>query len=67
MGLLRIRCPEMGDDFSTGIEIDPESFAHLPDKLAVAKCPVCGYEHTWLKCDVRFVEDYAIRSIKEVR
>ena len=67
MGYLKIRCPETGHDFWTGIEVDPDSFARLPDKLAASKCPLCGYEHTWLKCDSRFVEDKTAGSVKEVR
>jgi hypothetical protein len=67
MGLLRIRCPETGDDFSTGIEIDPESFARLPDKLPGSTCPLCGGEHAWLKCDAKFVEHELLGSAEEVR
>jgi hypothetical protein len=33
MGVLKVRCPE------TGIEIDPQSFAALPDKLPVSNYP----------------------------
>ena len=67
MGLLKIRCPETGHDVSTGIEIDPESFARLPDKLAASKCPLCGREHAWLKCDATFVDDEMSGSADEVR
>jgi endogenous inhibitor of DNA gyrase (YacG/DUF329 family) len=55
MSVLKVRCPETGREVSTGIEIDPESFARLPDKLPVSNCPVCGLDHVWLKCDYRFV------------
>ena len=57
MSVLKVRCPETGREISTGIEIDPESFAALPDKLPVSNCPLCGLDHAWLKCDARFVED----------
>lgn len=57
MSVLKVRCPETGREVSTGIEIDPESFASLPDKLPVSNCPVCGLDHVWLKCDARFVQD----------
>lgn len=57
MGVLMIRCPNTGREVSTGIDIDHGSFARLPDKLAASKCPLCGIEHTWLKCDARFVEE----------
>jgi len=55
MGVLMVRCPETGAEVSTGIEIDQESFARLPDKLASWKCPLCGREHPWLKCDAKFI------------
>jgi hypothetical protein len=55
MSVLKVRCPETGREVSTGIEVDPESFAALPDKLPVSTCPVCGLDHAWLKCDARFV------------
>jgi endogenous inhibitor of DNA gyrase (YacG/DUF329 family) len=57
MGVLKVRCPETGREVSTGIEIDPESFAALPDKLPGSNCPLCGLDHVWLKCDTRFVEE----------
>ena len=57
MSVLKVRCPETGREISTGIEIDPESFAALPDKLPVSNCPLCGLDHAWLKCDARFLED----------
>jgi len=41
MGVLKVRCPESGREVSTGIEIDPQSFAALPDKLPVSNCPLC--------------------------
>jgi len=50
MGILKVRCPETGREVSTGIEIDPQSFAALPDKLPVSNCPLCGLDHAWLKC-----------------
>jgi hypothetical protein len=60
MGVLKVRCPETGREVSTGIEIGPESFAALPDKLPISNCPLCGLDHAWLKCDARFVEDPAL-------
>jgi hypothetical protein len=56
MPLLVARCPNTGREFATGIHVAAESFARLPDKLATASCPLCGYDHTLLKCDTRFVE-----------
>ena len=57
MGVLMVRCPNTCREVSTGIEIDAESLARLPDKLVASKCPVCGLQHAWLKCDSKFVEE----------
>jgi hypothetical protein len=57
MTFLKIRCPETGREVSTGIDVDPKSFASLPDKLPLSNCPLCGLDHVWLKCDERFVQD----------
>ena len=56
MPLLMIRCPNTGLEISTGLNVAADSFASLPDKLVTSNCPLCGSDHTWLKCDARFVE-----------
>ena len=56
MPVLMIRCPNTGREVSTGLNLAADSFASLPDKLVTSSCPVCGSDHTWLKCDARFVE-----------
>jgi hypothetical protein len=56
MPVLMIRCPNTGREVSTGLNLDAKSFASLPDKLVTTNCPMCGLDHTWLKCDARFVE-----------
>jgi len=53
----RLGVPKLAARVSTGIEIDPQSFASLPDKLTLSTCPFCGLDHVWLKCDARFVEE----------
>jgi hypothetical protein len=53
---LMVRCPNTRREFATGLQVDAESFASLPDKLIFANCPLCGRQHTLLKCDARFVE-----------
>jgi endogenous inhibitor of DNA gyrase (YacG/DUF329 family) len=60
MTFLNVRCPETGREISTGIDVDAERFASLPDKLPISKCPICGFDHVWLKCDARFVESPGI-------
>jgi hypothetical protein len=49
MGVLMIECPNTGHAVSTGIEIDEDSFASLPDTLSRSNCPLCGAEHVWWK------------------
>jgi hypothetical protein len=47
MAILLIKCPHTHRPISTGIEIDPNSFANLRDVLSHVKCPECGLEHAW--------------------
>lgn len=57
MGVVVIRCPETGREFSTGILTDEHSFKVLPDVLADALCPLCGGVHSWRKPEARLVDD----------
>jgi hypothetical protein len=41
MAILLIKCPHTGRPILTGIEIDPDSFANLPEVLSYMKCPEC--------------------------
>ena len=47
MAILLIKCPHTGRPISTGIEVDPQSFANLPDVLSHTHCPECGLDHAW--------------------
>jgi hypothetical protein len=47
MSILLIKCPHTDRPVSTGIELDAETFAKLPDILSYMKCPECGLEHAW--------------------
>jgi hypothetical protein len=47
MAILLIKCPHTDRPISTGLEVDPETFAKLPDILSHVKCPECGLKHTW--------------------
>jgi hypothetical protein len=47
MAILMIKCPHTDKPIATGIDVDPESFANLPDVLSHVKCPECGLEHAW--------------------
>jgi hypothetical protein len=47
VGVVMITCPNTDRAVNTGIEIDPHTFASLPDVLWRSKCPHCGMEHVW--------------------
>jgi len=47
MSILLIKCPHTGTAISTGIELDPDTFAALPDVLSYMTCPECGLTHAW--------------------
>ena len=51
MNVVMVRCPYRGRAVSTGIEIDPEAFAQLPDTLILTKCELCGLDHVWWKTE----------------
>jgi hypothetical protein len=44
-----IQCTYTGRYFSTGIEIDSDSFELLPDTATQIACPHCGKQHTFAK------------------
>jgi hypothetical protein len=47
MCILMIRCPQTGQEISTEIETDPQSFQSMPDIIVYTRCPHCGIEHAW--------------------
>jgi hypothetical protein len=47
MGILLIKCPHTSRPISTGIEVDADTFAGLPDVLLYLTCPECGLTHAW--------------------
>jgi hypothetical protein len=64
MPVLMVRCPNTGRKMSTGLDLDADTFASLPDKLITSSCPACGVEHSWLKCDARYVGEKMPASAK---
>jgi len=52
-----IRCPNTGQQISTGIETDARGFGQLPHILTHSRCPACGLEHPWLKGDAWLESD----------
>ncbi len=56
MAVVVFTCPVTGDDVSTGIETDPDSFA-LVDAFDVRlRCPLCGDRHNWSELKGRLVD-----------
>jgi hypothetical protein len=45
--VVMVRCPKTGQELSTGVETDSETFERLPDIRAQIKCPVCNLDHNW--------------------
>ena len=56
MGVLMLKCPITGKEFSTGIFADEVTFQHLPDTVTKAACPHCGGLHSWWTREARFAE-----------
>ena len=54
MGMVMIMCPSTGQEITTGIETDEETFNCLPDVETRTLCPVCGAVHSWSKQQARF-------------
>jgi hypothetical protein len=51
MSMLMIKCPATGRPVPTGIEIEPDTLAQLPDIGSGLTCPACGHHHIWQKND----------------
>ena len=47
MPAVMIRCPDTGRPVSTGIEMDSNELARLPEVLSRAFCPLCRRDHAW--------------------
>lgn len=60
MGILMIKCPDKGKEFSTGIEVESEHFRKLPGVLTFTQCPYCRVVHGWRVADVRLHEEKQI-------
>jgi len=53
MGVVMLKCPQTGREFSTGIYLEEDSFKRLPDTVTKATCPHCGKLHSWWTHDAR--------------
>jgi hypothetical protein len=58
MAMLMIKCPQIGQDISTEILTDSDSYRRTPDTLAYTRCPHCAREHAWRHEDAWLVEEW---------
>ena len=65
MGILIIKCPNTGHDFSTGIQIEEESLERLPETMAKSRCPHCGGEHVWWTRESYLVADFGANHVAQ--
>ncbi len=56
MATVLIQCPHTGRYFSTGIEVDPDTFELLPDTATQLPCPHCGKDHAFAKSRATLVD-----------
>ena len=61
MATICTSCPNTGREISTGIEIDTDSFAAMPDVITRVHCPHCGERHNWSKYNA-FLREHARRE-----
>jgi hypothetical protein len=59
MGVLMLKCPTTGQEFSTGIHLEEDSFQKLPDTVTKSHCPHCGSLHSWWTRDARLSDQIA--------
>ena len=63
MSVLKFVCPGTGNVVDTGMELDAQSFAHLPRNIATLGCPHCEQPHllahvqAWLGTSIPSVSD----------
>jgi len=56
MGVLLIRCTKTGRQFSTGIHVDAETLARVPQEYTHTHCPHCKSYHFWLPREATLVD-----------
>jgi hypothetical protein len=59
MGMLMLKCPTAGQDFSAGIHVEEDCFRTLPDAVSEAQCPHCGSSHSWRTGEAHFADRIA--------
>ena len=67
MGVLLIRCPKTNRDFSTGIHVDADTLARVPQEFTHTHCPYCKTQHFWLPREAKLVEAFPHRNELKTR
>jgi hypothetical protein len=47
MAVLMVTCPTTHREFSSGVNINEDSFERLPKTAGKVLCPHCGHVHIW--------------------
>ena len=57
MGVLLVKCPATGKEFSTGLQLEKASLSSMPRNHEFRTlCPYCKIAHTWHLRDTRWVD-----------
>jgi hypothetical protein len=56
MGVLMLKCPTTGREFSTGIFAEEDTFKKLPNTVTKAACPHCSHQHSWWTREMRLAK-----------
>lgn len=64
MGKIMTRCPQTGQEYATGMEMEAARFQRMPVFFARARCPHCRIEHEWFAAHA-WVQDTSPRESEE--
>jgi hypothetical protein len=56
MGVLIIKCPTTGREYSTGIQTDWDTFIRMQTNIFQAHCPYCKSEHSCRADEAKLVD-----------
>ncbi len=65
MNTIMIKCPRTARWVSTEIDIDPKSFARIPEVIAKVHCTDCGQVHSWSKKNALICEFATAGSLSD--
>ena len=65
MGVLLVKCPVRGREFSSGIQVERDELNRFPNSLTHSRCPYCGLEHVLVDLRGRYIETRPPEDWKE--